>query len=276
MTFGHLLGTNGDSRISKACVALVVLFATLCTVNALSLIDDAARDGARLSTWRPFGTEYTSFVGLVAALPVAVWAARLMASTGPVRRSFILIAGSLLYSLVHVGMMIGLRQIVWWFHEESYGFDYARQSLYEYRKDMVGYAAAVAFLFFVGRWPAGARLTAGKPAESPRILLANGRRRVEIDLVGLIAVEGGGNYAELLFEGGRTRLLRTTLAATERALVDHGFRRTHKSWLVRLAGVRGVRRTASGDYCLMLSGGIEAPLSRRNSALLEDVKALSL
>jgi DNA-binding LytR/AlgR family response regulator len=45
-------------------------------------------------------------------------------------------------------------------------------------------------------------------------------------------------------------------------MAEHGFVRTHRSWLVNPARVTGLRPEGSGDYAVEL-GAVEAPLSRR-------------
>ena len=50
-----------------ACATVVVLGAAMCTVNALSILHDSARAGETIAPWRPWATEYTSLLGLVAA-----------------------------------------------------------------------------------------------------------------------------------------------------------------------------------------------------------------
>jgi len=186
----------------------------------------------------------------------------------------ILLAASLLFSFLHVATMVGLREALWWGRGYDYSFDFAGDWLYEYRKDAVGFALALLFLNVAQRLPRPAQADrADVQDERPLIRLADGSRQVEVNPRELRALRAAGNYAELIFADGRSILIRTTLAAAGAALAAHGFRRTHKSWLVRLAAVTGLKPTRAGDFRLRLGADLEAPLSRHNRAVVEEVRA---
>lgn len=258
-------------HLAAAYLALATLVFAACTINALSILDEVARDGRVLPAWQPFGAEYTSFAGTLCVLPIAILTEHALTRSHPVRSAAVAVTASLLFSALHVAIMVGLRHILWWSQGSSYEFDYRADWLYEYRKDALSFLLALTVFAIARRWPRA------KAADPPRaaslVLLPNGRRRVEVDTDSLVAVRGGGNYAELIFAGGRTSLLRATLAAVEEALRGHGFRRTHKSWLVALGSIRSARRTPSGDYCLAVGDAVEIPLSRRRAALLDEIRA---
>jgi hypothetical protein len=273
VTSGSKRGTNGNARLAWAALAFILLLAAACTINALSILDDAARNGVALPRWEPFGLEYSSLAGSVIALPIVLLAERLAFGRHWLRLA-ILLPASILFSLVHVATMVALRHLFWWSQGESYGYDYGAVWLYEYRKDALTFAVAAAMVFLARRWPR--RREEPQPVVTPpRVVMANGRKRVEVDIAELLAVNGGGNYSELVFAGGRTTLLRTTLSAAEQALASHGFRRAHKSWLVNLGKVRAVARTKSGDHCLTVGENLEVPLSRRCNDVLDEIRALA-
>lgn len=257
-----------------ACAAFVLLAASVCTVNALSILHDVARNGGSIPSWQPWVTEYTSLTGSIAALPIAILAARLAgAARTRLAQAMILLAASLAFSLLHIGVMVGLRIAIWRARGEVYGFDLGADWLYEYRKDAVSFALLILFLFLAPRLlPLGGRRGAPVAPGPVRVLLADGRREIEVDPEDLRAVRGGGNYVELIFADDRRRLIRTTLEAAEAALAGHGFRRTHKSWLVRLALVEGIERTDAGDFRLRLEGQFVVPLSRRSRRALAEVR----
>jgi hypothetical protein len=255
-------------------LAFILLLAAACTINALSILDDAARNGVALPPWEPFGLEYSSLAGFIIALPIVLFAERHAFGRHWLRLA-ILIPASLIFSLVHVAAMVVVRHLLWWSQGESYGYDYGAVWLYEYRKDVLTFAVAAAMIFLARRWPR-LREEPEPVATPPRVLMANGRRRVEVDIAELLAVNGGGNYSELIFAGDRTTLLRTTLSAAELALAGHGFRRTHKSWLVNLSKVRAVARTKSGDHCLTVGEKLEAPLSRRCNEVLDEIRTSAI
>lgn len=270
---GWPVGTNGD-RTLMACAAAVLLAFLACTVNALSILHEADRNGVHIARWHPWVTEYSSLLGFVAALPVAVIAFRFVRrETRLGRRVAALLLASLLFSAVHVAAMVALREGWWWLAGGDYAFPLGREWLYEYRKDALGFAIVVALLAIAHALPSR-RGAAGEQPQggAPLVSLPDGRRLVVVDLSRLRAVCGGGNYIELIFSDGRRRLLRTTLATAQSVLGGEGFRQTHRSWLVPLAHVEAMERTASGDFRLLLGGGLVAPLSRRQRSLVAEVR----
>jgi DNA-binding LytR/AlgR family response regulator len=92
--------------------------------------------------------------------------------------------------------------------------------------------------------------------------IRDGARLVRALVGEILAVRSAGNYSEFLLEDGRQLLMRSSLSALETRLGEHGFVRTHRSWLVNPSRVTGLRPEGSGDYAIEL-GEIEAPLSRR-------------
>ena len=269
---GFRRGTIGADE-ALACATFVLIAGAVCTVNALSILHDVARNGGSLPSWQPWVTEYTSLTGSIAALPVGIAAARLAGSARRLAaRALIVVAASLLFSLLHIGVMVGLRMLIWRAQGEIYRFDLGAEWLYEYRKDAVSFAILIMFLLLAPRLPSLRRAAPGE-AGPVRVLLADGRRGIEVDPADLRAVRGGGNYVELIFAGDRRRLIRSTLEAAEAALAGHGFRRTHKSWLVRLSLVAGMERTEAGDFRLRLDDQFTVPLSRRSRAVLAEVRS---
>ena len=232
-----------------------------------------ARSGGSIPTWQPWVTEYTSLAGAIIALPAGIMAARFArASHRRFVQAMIVVPASVAFSLIHIGAMVALRILIWRAQSETYRFDLGAEWFYEYRKDALSFAVLFLFLLLARRLsplPRGA-LVEGGPV---RVLLADGRRGIEVDPGDLRAVRGGGNYVELIFAGDRRRLIRSTLEATEAALAGHGFRRTHKSWLVRLSLVGTVERTEAGDFRLRLDDQFVVPLSRRSRAVLAEVRS---
>ena len=75
-------------------------------------------------------------------------------------------------------------------------------------------------------------------------------------------IEAAGNYVRL-HAGGRTYVVRTTLAALAGRLDAERFRRTSRSALVNLDRVREVQPWFHGDAIVILESGARVPLSRR-------------
>jgi two-component system LytT family response regulator len=78
-------------------------------------------------------------------------------------------------------------------------------------------------------------------------------------------IEAADNYARIWI-GGRSYLLRESLAKLEERVAAHGFVRAHRQALVRLDGVRELRTTDAGDLVAELQSGTSVPVSRRRRA----------
>lgn len=85
----------------------------------------------------------------------------------------------------------------------------------------------------------------------------------------VLYVEAHGDYARLHVEGGRSHLVRTSLATLEERWRDAGFVRIHRSLLVALAHVTEVR--FESGRCTVQVGGAELQVSRRHTAELRDL-----
>lgn len=112
--------------------------------------------------------------------------------------------------------------------------------------------------------PAGGYLERLLVRSGDRVLLV---RTADVDWIG-----AEGNYAEL-HAGGRTHLIRETMAALEARLDPGAFLRVHRSAIVNLDRVRELRPCAGGDYRVLLADGAELRLSRGYRARLERLQA---
>jgi hypothetical protein len=282
---GASAGTNRSHTI-KICLGLVLLAALAHAVKAGVEADAAMRAGLHRGSLQPWPAGFISFAGLVLALPVAAAVDRVGRSPvgASVRASGVLL-GSMLFSLVYFATLILLPIALHMRLDDAFGFIPERDWLNALTICMIAYACALgAFALGRGVAAAGPANPVGEGSWPPQELacelpkprpisarFADGTRQVDVDLSTICAVAGGGNYVELIHRSGARTMLRTTLLAAEAALMPAGFERTHKSWLVRLEEVRAVERTPAGDYRLILGDGIEAPLSRRNRALLNEI-----
>jgi two-component system LytT family response regulator len=83
-------------------------------------------------------------------------------------------------------------------------------------------------------------------------------------------IDAADNYVQL-HAGGRAHLVRGTLQDVARELDPARFVRVHRSVLVAIARIAGVRPRESGGYVIELSTGAEVHASRKYA---EDVRAL--
>ena len=71
------------------------------------------------------------------------------------------------------------------------------------------------------------------------------------------------DYYAALHVGDKTHLLRRSLSDLEQDLSSTKFCRIHRSTIVNLGRVRGLKLNSDGDYTLQLDDGVELRLSRR-------------
>jgi two-component system LytT family response regulator len=69
-----------------------------------------------------------------------------------------------------------------------------------------------------------------------------------------------------VWSNGRSYLMRESLDALEKKVARDGFARAHRKALVRIAGVRELRRTTDGLLLAVLGNGARIPVSRRRRA----------
>lgn len=87
-------------------------------------------------------------------------------------------------------------------------------------------------------------------------------------------IEAAGNYVQL-YAGGRTHLLRSTMADVLSQLDPASFARIHRSWIVRIECVASVVPSGNGDFEVHLHDGTVLPMSRNHrDALLPRAGAL--
>lgn len=258
VTGGDLAGTSGERRwlLTGWAVAAAVV-AGVGFINVLSITHEAPRYGVI----RPVIWEASS------ALSHALWiwlpwlALRWSLShPRPAWRAVLVHAPVLLaYSALHVSGFLVLRHLGYAvLHDRYDGGPLAPRFAYELGKDALAYGMMVMTF-----WLVRPRRAEPAPGKGPEMFdIRDGARLARVPLADILAVTSAGNYAEFVLADGRRLLMRSSLAALETALGPKGFVRTHRSWLVNLACVSGLRPEGSGDYAVEL-GGVEAPLSRR-------------
>jgi hypothetical protein len=266
-TTGVWWGMDGVSRrvALKAYAAMALLILVFDTENVFSALREHARSGHPIAVWEPVLWEGSSALAYLTFAPIAY----LAATFAPPRRGgwlrFVLVhpPASVLVSSLHILGMTQIRFAVYALLGLHYGgrpFDF----VYEYPKDIPAYVLMVGLVWLFRE----VELRRAQPAPSPAPAAAtfdikDGAKVIRAPVADILALSSAGNYVEVVLADGRRPLIRSTLAAAEKALGPHGFVRTHRSWLVNTGCVRELTATGSGDFTLRLDGGVEAPLSRR-------------
>lgn len=282
-TSGDDAGTNGGLIVGllPAYLAVAVFIFGINSVNVLSQLDEAARDGRALAAWIPIAKELSSAIGVMLSCGLAYGALRL-APPGRApwpRLALVQLAGSIAFSGAHQAVMSGLRIVIF----AAHGLAYHRPPLpadllYEYRKDLVGYVI-ITGLFWQFKAP-GLRAPASEmerpleaaASDAATFDIVDGGKILRVPVGWILAARSVGNYVEFLLEDGRKPLMRASLTRVETALASRGLLRTHRSWLINPDHLRSLEATGSGDYRLGLDGDVQVPLSRRFPATLDQLR----
>jgi two-component system, LytTR family, response regulator len=104
---------------------------------------------------------------------------------------------------------------------------------------------------------------ASQPDE--RIVVPTSRGATVIHASEIDWIEAAGNYVQVWI-GKRNYFHRESLQTLEERVGKNGFIRAHRRALVRLDGIRELRRTQAGALVAVLSCGAKIPISRRRSA----------
>lgn len=118
------------------------------------------------------------------------------------------------------------------------------------------------------------RLRAGGSAREPGIAVTTPRGTTVLPLREIDWIEAADNYARLWI-GERSYLLRQSLSDLERRVAPHGFARAHRRALIRIAAVRALQPSDSGELLAVLACGAKIRVSRRRrAAFVAAVRAL--
>ncbi|HSE31681.1 MAG TPA: response regulator [Pyrinomonadaceae bacterium] len=98
-----------------------------------------------------------------------------------------------------------------------------------------------------------------------RIVVPTARGATVIHTSEIDWIEAAGNYVQVWI-GKRSYFHRESLQTLEERVAKNGFVRAHRRALVRVDGIRELRRTQAGALVAVLSCGAKIPISRRRSA----------
>jgi len=262
-------------------VVLMALQAALSTAVALVDAQAAAQPPAR---WQIVTWELTSHAVVLALVPALAAFERRFPLYRPQALARTLawhLAGSIVFSLAHVLLMVGLRKLVFAAAGSHYDFGGGAAWLYEYLKDVRTYVmivAGIAFYRFIllrlqgearvldapeaAAGAAAAPEDARHPARPERFLVRKLRREFLIAAADIDWLQAQGNYVGLRVNG-HDYLLRATLTDFLAQLDPARFVRVHRSHAVNLDRVREIEPTDGGDARLHMRDGTVVPCSRR-------------
>lgn len=102
-----------------------------------------------------------------------------------------------------------------------------------------------------------------KRSEPEFLVIPQQRQTMVIPISDIMAAEGESNYTRFYLSTGEKLLASMTIKDTEQVVGLNRFVRCHKSWLVNLRNVKGVRNAKQPLIILGESPQMEVPISRR-------------
>ena len=252
--------------------------------NSVVAVIDARAAGRGLPAWQPVTWEVSSQLVLLLLVPAVIaFERRFPLGLSTLRKNLPWhFVASVVFSLVHVLAMVGLRHLVHSAMGAPYDFgDWLARWPYEYLKDVRTYAlliaAVLSYRLFMLRLQGEARVLdapepapdAAPPAEPPqapprpeRFLVRKLRREFLIAAGDIDWLQAQGNYVGL-HVNGHDYLLRATLTDFLAQLDPARFARVHRSHAVNLDRIREIESLDSGDARLHMHDGTVVPCSRR-------------
>jgi hypothetical protein len=283
-TNGGLGGLSGADWLFYGAVAAISL--GIGMVNAFSKAQDAAWRGGAYDLRTPLLWEMSSIVTIIAVAPVLFVAVRRMRHVqGWSLRVGLAVAGIVVFSGLHIAGMVGLRKLVMFLAGGAYDFHFSVATLlYEFRKDVMSCVLLGSALWLIDsrRETRQARSDGMAPRAGPAsavpemVWLRDGSSRIRIEPREILTIGSAGNYVEYCMADGRTHLVRGTLAAEEARLTKFNIARVHRTRLVNLSRVTGLKAGPNGDFELTLDTGQAVSGSRRHRDAVASIEMLAV
>lgn len=260
----------------------IVNFLFAAVINSVIVIMDVSRVHLDVAAWKPVVWEWSSNLVLLALVPAVIaFERRFPLYLGALRRNAAWhVPAAMAFSVVHVVVMVGLRELAYAGMGDDYDFgSWPRELAYEFLKDAQTYAG---ILLIVGlyrllllRLQGEARLLGApdeglplEPVERPeRFLVRKLGKEFLVAASDIEWLQASGNYVNLRVRG-HDYPLRITMAAIEPRLDPARFFRVHRSYMVNLDHLVEIQPQESGDARLVMRDGNPVPCSRRYRAAL--------
>ncbi|WP_374349441.1 LytTR family DNA-binding domain-containing protein [Chitinimonas sp.] len=252
-------------------------FCLQAVMNSWTVWLDLGRSGQIHPYWQPAVWEWSSNLVLLGLMPVLLrFERQFPLQIAHIRRNLPWhLAATIIFCLLHVGLMVLLRKLAYYSQGESYQFGLSgRELCYEYLKDVRAYFALLLVVNFYRlvllRWQGEASLLAEpdegpavEPIERPeRFLVRKLGKEFLLPALEIECIQAWGNYVNLRVRA-HDYPLRATMAAIEQRLDPKRFVRVHRSHIVNLDFVAEIEPLESGDARVKLHSGQYVPVSRR-------------
>jgi hypothetical protein len=225
----------------------------------------------------------SSIVTIILVAPVLFFAVRRMrhVSEWPLRVG-LAVAAIIAFSSLHIAGMVGLRKFAMFLLGGSYDFHFSTATvMYEFRKDVITCLLIGGALWLIDSRREGKQAQAfvatarAAPAAAHMVWLRDGSTRIRIEPSDILWINSAGNYVEYVLADGRTHLVRGTLAAEEARLTKFNVVRVHRTRLVNLSRVTGLKAGPNGDFELTLDTGRAIAGSRRYRGAVTSIEELA-
>jgi len=245
------------------------------SINATSDWMEASRHGQQpdFMLWEPFVWEYSSAISTLLLLPLLFRWFRFLPFTLSNVKGYLLLnlCASLVFSALHVGLMVALRKFVYLLQGSQYDFGPVwLEFFYEYRKDAWGFVFFMLlfyiYRFIYSRLKGEASLVEQQEQQTQtcpeHLLVKKLDKEFLVKVEDIEWLEAAGNYVNL-YSKGRIYPLRSTLSGLIPRLKDKGFTQVHRSYGVNLEQIDSIQNQTSGDGIILLKSGKQLHLSRR-------------
>jgi hypothetical protein len=277
-TSGKLFGISGADWLVYGAIAAVAL--GIGIVNALSKAQDVAWHGGSYDAGTQLLWEMTSFAVIILLAPLLfVTVRRMRHATGWPLRIGLAVAAILVFSSLHIAGMVGLRKLAMLAVGGAYDFHFSAATLlYEFRKDVITCLLIGGSLWLIDsrretQQSRSVATTAPAAPPAPHLVwLRDGSTRIRIEPGVILWISSAGNYVEYSLAGGRSHLVRGTLAGEEARLTKFNIVRVHRTRLVNLSRVTGLKPGPNGDFELTLDSGQSIAGSRRYRSAISSIE----
>lgn len=266
---------------------LAVLFLLINnTINASSEILEGIRLGKYAQEyWKPISWEATSALSTIILLPLLFrWFSTYPPKFNGVHEFLFRHLGfSLVFSGLHILIMVQMRKMIYFANEQTYLFgNIYREFIYEYRKDLWAY---IIFLtgfhltaFCYSRLKGEAKAIGDAHQENDEanenfapkhFVIKKLDSEFLINSEDIEWMESSGNYVNL-HVNGRIFPTRSTLSKITNLLESIGMCRVHRSFAINCYQVDSVKYDKNGDGIVQLKSGAQVKLSRTFNTQFKD------
>ncbi len=248
-------------------LGIFVISALLAWNNALTTTADLVRNQISFKYWHPYVWEYSSFLSAFLLYFGIYWLANKasLLKQNWLRNLATHVLASVVFSVLHVLLMVWLRQIIYFSMGGAYDFgDWFSEWIYEYRKDVITYFTFL-FTLYAFQYLTQPGLSPSSEPKPQKLQVKNKQGVFWIKYTDIITIESGGNYI-YIHANDQVLPMRSTMADIEKQLDSADFIRVHRSYFVNLNHCKGIQKQSNDSSELILMEGKVIPISKKYRA----------